>query len=36
MLPKHCAERIVARDLYNDIQAITRANTSRPTLEIAG
>jgi hypothetical protein len=28
-------KRFVARELYNDIQSITRANTIRPPLEIA-
>jgi transposase len=30
-----CLKRFVARELYNDIQAITHANTIRPPLEIA-
>jgi hypothetical protein len=30
-----CLKRFVARELYNDIQTITRANTTRPPLEIA-
>jgi transposase len=30
-----CLKRFVARELYNDIQAITRANTTQPPLEIA-
>jgi transposase len=30
-----CLKRFVARELYNDIQAITNANTDRPSLEIA-
>ena len=30
-----CLKRFVARELYNDIQAITRTNTTRPILEIA-
>ncbi len=29
-----CLKRFVARELYNDIQAITHANTTRPPLEI--
>jgi hypothetical protein len=28
-------QRFVARELYNDIQAITRTNTTQPPLEIA-
>jgi transposase len=30
-----CLKRYVAREIYNDIQSITRANTTRPPLEIA-
>jgi transposase len=30
-----CLKRFVARELYNDIQSITRANTTRPALKIA-